>query len=464
MLLVAGAMERCCEQPEHEKWVPLFKIQVFFSCVSFSIIVPSLANYLRRMGAEEWVLGVAVAVYSLGEMVGSAVFGKIITKRLREQPATGPRRALLETMVFGVLPIAAHGTAEQKQALLPKLATGELIATAALLEELREPTEPGLVARADAVIENQATGVMAKLGLSYDELRAANPSIIMMSLPAFGAAGPWSGYRGYGSTVEHGAGLPYLTGDEGGPPIQTHSALGDAYAGLNAMGALLVALFHRKRTGEGQYVEFSQVECMLQQGVHGTIAQGLTGAPPERTGNRHPAFVPHGCFACAAPDSWLVVAVTEDAQWPKLCTVIGRDDLSARADLHAADGRRAIESEIEAAISAWTTTQGADAAMVTLQNAGVPAGVTRRPTDLLDDPHYAERGFWQEIDRAVVGPKPHPLTPWRFDGERGPLRTPAPLLGEYNRAVFCGILGMSDAEFAALVAADVIGDQPMVMD
>ncbi|MDE0940965.1 MAG: CoA transferase [Alphaproteobacteria bacterium] len=321
-----------------------------------------------------------------------------------------------------------------------------------------------LVARADAVIENQATGVMAKLGLSYDELRAANPSIIMMSLPAFGAAGPWSGYRGYGSTVEHGAGLPYLTGDEGGPPIQTHSALGDAYAGLNAMGALLVALFHRKRTGEGQYVEFSQVECMLQQGVHGTIAQGLTGAPPERTGNRHPAFVPHGCFACAAPDSWLVVAVTEDAQWPKLCTVIGRDDLSARADLHAADGRRAIESEIEAAISAWTTTQGADAAMVTLQNAGVPAGVTRRPTDLLDDPHYAERGFWQEIDRAVVGLKPHPLTPWRFDGERGPLRTPAPLLGEYNRAVFCGILGMSDAEFAALVAADVIGDQPMVMD
>jgi len=97
------ALEGCCEQPEHEKWVPLFKIQVFFSCVSFSIIVPSLANYLRRMGAEEWVLGVAVAVYSLGEMVGSAVFGKIITKRLREQPETGPRRALLETMVFGVV-------------------------------------------------------------------------------------------------------------------------------------------------------------------------------------------------------------------------------------------------------------------------------------------------------------------------------------------------------------------------
>ena len=98
-----AALDHCCEQPPHEQWVPLFKIQVFFSCVSFSIIVPSLANYLRRMGADEWVLGVAVAVYSLGEMVGSAVFGKLMTKRLREAPATGPRRCLLETMVFGVV-------------------------------------------------------------------------------------------------------------------------------------------------------------------------------------------------------------------------------------------------------------------------------------------------------------------------------------------------------------------------
>ena len=321
-----------------------------------------------------------------------------------------------------------------------------------------------LVACADAVIENQATGVMAKLGLSYDELCAVNPSIVMLSLPAFGAVGPWAGYRGYGSTVEHGAGLPHLTGGEDDPPIQTHAARGDACGGLNAVAALLVALFHRKRTGEGQYVEISQVECMLQQGVHGTIAQSLTGAPPQRTGNRHPVFVPHGCFACEVPDTWLVVAVTDDGQWQKLCTAIGRDDLAVQADLRTAAGRRAREDEIEAAIAAWMETQDAEAAMEALQNAGVPAGVARRPSDLLEDPHYIERGFWQDIDRDVVGPKPHPLTPWRFDGDRGPLRMPAPLLGEYNRAVFCGILGMDKDEFAALEAADVIGDQPMVMD
>jgi crotonobetainyl-CoA:carnitine CoA-transferase CaiB-like acyl-CoA transferase len=322
-----------------------------------------------------------------------------------------------------------------------------------------------LVAGADGVIENQATGVMAKLGLSHDELREVNPSIIMLSLPAFGAEGPWSGYRGYGSTVEHGAGLPHLTGDADGPPIQTHIAYGDACGGLNAVAALLLALFHRKRTGQGQRIDISQVEGMLQLGVHGTIAQGLTGAPPPRTGNRHPTFVPHGCFACAAPDTWLVIAVTDDAMWPALCDVMcdvmGRADLGENPNLATAAGRRAAEGEIETAIAAWTGTREAHDAMRVLQDAGVAAGVVQRPTDLPRDPGYLARGFWQELDRDIVGRKPHPTTAYRFDGERGPLRTPAPLLGEHNQQVLGGILGLSEGELAALEAAGVIGNIPI---
>ena len=315
-----------------------------------------------------------------------------------------------------------------------------------------------LVARADAVIENQATGVMAKLGLSYDELKQVNPQIVMLSLPAFGAEGPWSGYRGYGSTVEQGAGLPHLTGEADGPPLQTHVAYGDACGGLNAAGALLVALFHRAQTGEGQRLEISQVECMLQQGVHGTIAQGLSGAPPPRTGNRHPVFVPHGCFACAAPDSWLVIAVTEDAQWAPLCEVIGRPDLAGLTPSE----RRAEEGSVEAAIAAWTATMDADAAMAALQTAGVPAGAVRRSSDLLHDPAIVERGIWSEIERDMVGSKPHPLTPWRYNGNRAALRSAAPLLGEHNRAVLCDILGLSEDELAALAADSIIGDEPIV--
>jgi crotonobetainyl-CoA:carnitine CoA-transferase CaiB-like acyl-CoA transferase len=318
-----------------------------------------------------------------------------------------------------------------------------------------------LVVRADAVIENQATGVLDKLGLSYEELREANPEIIMLSLPAFGALGPWSGYRGYGSTVEQGAGLPHLTGGPDDPPMMTHVAYGDACGGLNAAAALLVALFHRKRTGRGQRIDLSQVEAMLQQGLHGPITQGLTGAPPPRTGNRHPVYAPHGVFACAEPDSWLVVAVTDDGQWPALCQVMGRPDLGADPNLATAAGRRAGEDAIEAAMAAWTGAMEADIAMRALQESGVPAGVTRRPSDLVTDPDYLERGFWRDLERQVVGVKPHPQTPWRFNGERGPLRSPSPLLGEHNHDVLGGILGLGADEIAALEAAGIVGDRPV---
>ncbi|MBT3372432.1 MAG: CoA transferase [Rhodospirillaceae bacterium] len=319
-----------------------------------------------------------------------------------------------------------------------------------------------LVERADAVIENQATGVMDKLGLSYEELRAVNPEIIMLSLPAFGAEGPWSGYRGYGSTVEHGAGLPHLTGGPDDPPMMTHVAYGDACGGMNAAAALLVGLFHRKRTGQGQRIDLSQVEGVLQQGVHGTIAQGLNGAPPPRTGNRHPVFTPHGVFACAEPDNWLVVAVTGDEQWPGLCQVIGRADLGADPALSSAEGRRDQEDEIEAAIAVWAKTLAGDAAMQALQDAGVAAGVARRPSELSQDPAYQARGFWRDMDREVVGVKPQPQTPWRFNGERGPLRRPSPLLGEHNGEVLGRVLGLTADEIAALEGAGIIGDKPVI--
>ena len=314
-----------------------------------------------------------------------------------------------------------------------------------------------LIAGADAVIENQATGVMEKLGLTFERMKVANPSIIWLSLPAYGAEGPWSGYRGYGSTVEHGTGLPYLTGNPDGPPVQTHVAYGDACGGLNAVSALLVALFHRQRTGEGQRLEISQVECLLQVGAHGPIAQGLTGTPPVRTGNRHPVFTPHGGFPCQEEDSWLVVAVTTDLMWQSLCRVMGRSDLAERPDLATADGRRADEASIETAVSAWTQTMNAEIAMQALQEAGVAAATVRRPSELLKDENFVARGFWQELDRAVVGVKPHPLTPYRFNGERGEIRRPAPLLGEHNNMVFGQMLGFSNSEIEVLEKQAIIG-------
>lgn len=318
-----------------------------------------------------------------------------------------------------------------------------------------------MVERADAVIENQATGVMTKLGLSYEDLREVNPELIMLSLPGFGTTGPWSAYRAYGSTVEHCAGLPLLSGEENGPPVQLHVAYGDACGGLHAVSALLVALFHRKRTGKGQRVDLAQVECMLQLGAHGPITYGLTGEAPPRTGNRHPTFVPHGCFACTEPDSWLIVSIQDGRQWRALCEALGRADLRDDASLSTAQGRRERESEIEAAVSAWTAACDNDAAMHQLQNAGVPAAAVLRPSELLEDPGFRDRGFWVEVDRAIVGAKPHPVTPWRYNGERAPIRWPTPTLGEHNHTVLRDLLGMNAEEVEQLEADGVIGTVPI---
>ena len=317
-----------------------------------------------------------------------------------------------------------------------------------------------LVEQADAVIENQATGVMKKLGLSYDDLRVVNKEIIMLSLPAFGVAGPWGGYRGYGSTVEHASGLPHLSGEPDGPPMQTHVAYGDACGGMNAGAALLVGLFHRKKTGKGQRIDISQVEGMHQLGIHGSIEQGLSGESPRRMGSRHPIFVPQGIFACREPDSWLVISVTKEKEWLGLCAAIGRPDLSDNAALKSCDGRREQQDQIESAISCWTAEVTNKEGMRILQEAGVPAGAVLKPTELLTDEGLVERKLWEKFARQMVGEKSHPLTPWTFNGKRAPIRSAAPLLGEHNEKVFCELLGMSKEEISQLAADKVIGNSP----
>lgn len=321
-----------------------------------------------------------------------------------------------------------------------------------------------LVAKADAVIENQATGVMQKLGLSYEDLRTANPAIIMVSLPGFGTEGPWSAYRGYGSTFEQASGLPHLSGGSDDPPVQTHIAYGDACGGLFSAAALLTALYHKRRTGEGQHVDLSQVETNMQLGAHGMIQQGLEGAPPPRLGSRHPVYVPQGCFPVTGEDRWIVVTVTDNEMWSRLATLVGRRDLAADPDLAEAKGRRAREAELEAAITEWTRARSQDEAVSELQQAGVAAGRVARPLQLLDDPILAERAFWQVIDRAYVGPKPHPGMPYLMNGQRGAIRSPAPLLGEHTEHVLSEVLGLGAAEIETLLASGVVARPREVQD
>jgi len=319
-----------------------------------------------------------------------------------------------------------------------------------------------LVRGADAIVENYGQGVLAGFGLNYDVFRAERPDIVMMSMPAFGSDTPWAEVRAYGSTLEHGSGLPQLTGGPDDPPTMNHIAYGDPIGGLSACPALLTALLHRQRTGEGQFIDLAQVECLFPLAAAWIIEQSVTGQVSPRLGSRHSAFVPHGCFPCAGDDAWVVVAVTDDDAWRSLCRVLGRPDLAANPALATASGRRTVEADLEAAIAAWTRERTPDEAMEALQSAGVAAGAARGLVEtLLYEPQLMARGYWQEVPRPHLDFLHQPSPAFREEGEPYPIRLPAPTLGQSTREVLSRLLGLDRAELDRLEAGGVIGEAPI---
>lgn len=314
-----------------------------------------------------------------------------------------------------------------------------------------------LIERADAVIENYSSEVLRKFGLDYAVLSKINPSLVMVSMAAFGSEGPWREARAYGSTLEQGSGLPSVGGRPDDPPMMNHLAYGDAVGGLNACSAVLVALLHRKQTGLGQFIDLSQVQCMLPFTAVWAIEQSANGRTTPRAGNRHPAFSPHGIFPSAGEDKWVMVAATDDSMWAALARVIGLDDPS----LATLAGRRAQEDRVEAAIASWTRQRSADDAMVILQKYGVASGSVRQPMDLISDPHLNARGFWQWVERAYVGSHPQPSAPYREGGLPIPVKAPAPTLGQFNEEVLKEMLGLPNSEIERLKGAGVIGTEAL---
>jgi crotonobetainyl-CoA:carnitine CoA-transferase CaiB-like acyl-CoA transferase len=316
-----------------------------------------------------------------------------------------------------------------------------------------------LMMDADAVIDNYAADVMPRLGLSVEAIHALNPRLVVVTMPAFGMSGAWSGVRAYGSTLEQASGLPSVVGNPNDPPTMLHAALGDPIGGLNAAAALLIGFMHQRTTGEGQHIDLSQVECMLPPVAPFVLEQSAIGATQPRMGNRHPHYVPHGCFACIGDDQWLTLAVTSDKQWPALCTVMRRDDLAQDKTLATIDGRRANEDRIEEAVRRWASTARADPAMAALQAAGIAAGVARSPQDLPADPHLMQTGHWQACDRAFVGPHLLPSVAYREGGDPKPVAITrlAPTLGQHNHEVLSNVLGLNDTDIADLEKSGVIG-------
>jgi crotonobetainyl-CoA:carnitine CoA-transferase CaiB-like acyl-CoA transferase len=316
-----------------------------------------------------------------------------------------------------------------------------------------------LLADADAVIDNYAADVLPRLGLDAATMLTINPRLVVVTMPAFGMNGRWSGCRAYGSTLEQASGLPSVTGREDDPPTMLHAALGDPVGGVSAAAALMLGFMQQKNTGAGQHIDLAQVECMLPLVAPSIIEQAATGNTSPRIGNRHPLFAPHGCFPCLGEDQWITLAVRSDSEWQALCRVMHRSDLAADPAFATAPGRREQEDRIEVAVRHWTATVRPDLAMVTLQDAGIPAGVARLPMDLPGDPHLMQVGHWQPVVRPFMGPHLVPSVAYRESCSALPYKIEhlAPTLGQHNKEILGGLLGLSDREIEDLAAAGIIG-------
>ena len=311
-----------------------------------------------------------------------------------------------------------------------------------------------LVRRSDVVTNNFTGDRMDRWGLGYDDLRKINPRVIMLTMPALGATGPFRRYGSYGNGLIAYSGLNQNMGQAGEPPLGMAALYSDFSAPYAAVAAIAAALYHRERTGEGQFIELAQAEATMNLLGTDILEFTANGALPPRLGNRSRDDVPHGAYPCAGEDRWCALAVRTDDEWRALARVIGGTRLAEDGRLARRDGRRAHEDEIDALITAWTGGQDAPAAARQLQQAGVPAHVVADLADLLAPGGGVLGRHIVPVERDGLTFHTH-TQPALIDGQRVRPRA-APRFGEHNDDVFTTLLGLSSTDIAALTEAGVI--------
>jgi crotonobetainyl-CoA:carnitine CoA-transferase CaiB-like acyl-CoA transferase len=320
-----------------------------------------------------------------------------------------------------------------------------------------------LVPHADIVAENFSPRVMGNLGLSYEELSAIKPDLIMASLSAYGHEGPWANVPGIGGTIEPTSGMSALLGYPDGPPLNSGQMYPDAVAGLYGFAAIVTALHHRDRTGQGQYIDLSMQEANLAHVGDAALQYALTGEQRPRLGNRHLTFAPHGIYE-VQPDTegtrrWIALAAEDEAQWAALCATADRGwDLDARFADNAA--RKAHEDDLDRAIAEWTVGEERHALADRLSAAGVLAAPVADSLEVAADPVLRERGVIVELDHLEAGRWPQVGAPFHFSNTPVQVERPAPAQGQHSREVFAEFLDMSDERYERLVAQNITGEGP----
>jgi benzylsuccinate CoA-transferase BbsF subunit len=308
-----------------------------------------------------------------------------------------------------------------------------------------------LVGKVDIVMENFTPGVMARLGLTYDELKKIKPDIIMASSSIYGQTGPKTRFSGFGNSGTAISGHYMLTGWPDREPVSPGVAYADIVQPQFTMVAILAALDYRRRTGKGQLIDSTQVETMIQCISPAILDYFANGNVGTRQGNRSSYASPHGVFPCMGENRWCAIAVFDEEEWHDLCRLMGNPDWCRDSKFASLSSRKAHEDELESSIDAWTIQYDRDELVSMLQKADVTSGPVQDGSDLVDrDPHLRERQSFVKLTHPVAGECNHPTEPTKLSDCPSHMKT-SPCLGEHNEYVFKEFLGISDEEYDTLL-------------
>ena len=312
-----------------------------------------------------------------------------------------------------------------------------------------------IVAVSDLTIENMRPGVMDKLGLGYKDLVKVKPDIIMLSASGFGSSGPYREYAGYAPIFAAFGGLAHLTGYEDGEP-NTMSGVMDLRVGTVSAFALLAALIHRRKTGEGQYIDLSSSECISALVGPQLMEYTMNKRSPFRSGNQDTIMAPHNCYRCKGYDKWISIAVATDEEWNALCRAMGNPAWTRDEAFADSYSRWKNRTKLDELVGKWTINYTHYEVMELLQRSGVAAMPSFSAEEILSDPHVKARGLINEVEHPVLGKKVVINPSWKHSETPARIHKASPLLGEHNEEVFGELLGMSKEEVKKLEAAQII--------
>lgn len=292
-----------------------------------------------------------------------------------------------------------------------------------------------LIEWADVVIENFTPGTLKKLGLSYEEMKKINPDIILLSTCNQGQTGPHAFHPGFGSHLSSLCGFTYMTGYPDRVPCILYGPYVDHIGVGYGVIAAVAALEHRRKTGEGQFIDLAQYEAGVQFMIPALLEYSVNHHVVERDGNRHSFAAPHNTYPCKGNDRWCVISVFNDEEWESLCKSMSRDELISDPKFKTMPARKTHEDEVDKEVGKWTSQLTAEEVFKKLQDNGVKAGVVQTIEDLFSDPQLKHRGFWAPVDHPEIGrchaegpPFALSKTPFKID-------RPAPMIGEHNELV-----------------------------